>query len=117
MRGFLYNTHNTYLKILFNLGAIGVSLYLVVLINILVSCRRMIPTAPPTVRSHLIAFFFGFVAMNISVFFVDLYKPWLYIWAYIGLVMRLGVSSMSAWNTAGSPKYLASTDATSAKSG
>ena len=35
------------------------------------------------------AFIFGICFVSVAIFFSLLFKPWLYIWAYIGVTMRL----------------------------
>ena len=96
MRGFRANTHNSYLNILFNLGFPAVIIYLLLIYNIVAACRRALAKVEETVRVHLMAFVFGFAALSVSVLFVELYRPWIYIWAYVGLIMRLAVSSIRA---------------------
>jgi hypothetical protein len=87
------NTHNVYLNHLFNLGLIGLSLFCFLLYNLVSACRRAIENASGIARIHLMAFVFGFSSLCLAVFFVDLYRPWTFIWAYAGLVMRLVVAS------------------------
>jgi hypothetical protein len=38
-----------------------------------------------------VAFIFGLYFVSIAVFFSLLARPWLYIWAYIGITMRMAV--------------------------
>ena len=93
MRGFTRNTHNVYLNILFNLGLPALLIYLALLGNILMTCRRAIWVSEGDVRLYLQAFVLGFAALSVAVFFVDLYAPWIFIWAYTGLIIRLAVES------------------------
>jgi len=37
-------------------------------------------------------FVVGTTAVAVALFFVNLYSPWLYVWAYIGIVMRIAVN-------------------------
>jgi hypothetical protein len=48
--------------------------------------------ASPDVRPLLIGFVVGTLAVTIAVFFVDLYLPWHYYWAYAGAMMRIAVN-------------------------
>lgn len=86
-------THNVYLNHLFNLGLPGLTLYCLLLYKLLSNCRRAISKATGSERSQLIAFVFGFASLSVALFFVDLYKAWIWVWAYIGLVMRLAIAS------------------------
>lgn len=89
---FRYAPHNHYLGLWFNLGLPGVlagGLLLFVAIRMAaVAAER----APDDLRPQLVAFVFGGLALAVAVFFVDLYRPWWYFWAYTGLVMRMAVS-------------------------
>ena len=83
--------HNTYLWYFFNLGAIGLILYLVILRNVLQLTREAINGVSVDGDMLLIGFLFGFAALLLSVFFVDLFAPWYFIWAYAGVMMRVAV--------------------------
>ena len=85
-------SHNTYIGYLFELGAIGLVLFLALLAALFRVTRRAIGLAPPEQRIELMLFVFGFFSLLISVFFVNLYKPWLFVWAYVGLMMRVASS-------------------------
>jgi len=87
------NTHNVYLNHLFNLGLPGLSLYCLLIYKLMSNCRRAISKATGAARNQLIAFVFGFAALSVALFFVQMYKPWIWVWAYAGLVMRLAVAS------------------------
>jgi hypothetical protein len=52
--------------------------------------------ARPDVRAVLIAFAMGTLAVAVAVFFVNLYTPWLYYWAYAGLCMRLAANALES---------------------
>lgn len=83
--------HNTYLWYFFNLGAIGLILYLVILRNVLKLTREAVNGASIDGDMLLIGFLFGFAALLVSVFFVDLFAPWYFIWAYAGIMARVAV--------------------------
>lgn len=83
--------HNTYLWYFFNLGAIGLILYLLILRNILKLTREAINGVSVDCDMLLMGFLFGFVALLVSVFFVDLFAPWYFIWAYTGVMARVAV--------------------------
>ncbi len=87
------NTHNVYLNHLFNLGLPGLTLYCLLIYKLISNCRRAISKATGAARDQLIAFVFGLAALSVALFFVQMYQPWIWAWAYIGLIMRLAVAS------------------------
>jgi hypothetical protein len=89
--GFFYVTHNYYLLLWFELGVVGVLSYLLIIRGTLLTARAAAEVAPSELRAYLIAFIFGISFVSVAVFFALLFKPWLYIWAYIGMTMRLAV--------------------------
>jgi O-antigen ligase len=92
--GFRYATHNYYLQLWFELGIIGLACYLMVIGQLLITARRAAERAPEETAHYLIAFIYGSFAMLAAVFFTAITTPWLYIWAYIGLVMRMAVLAL-----------------------
>jgi hypothetical protein len=89
--GFIYATHNHYLLLWFELGVIGVLSYLLIIGGTVLTARSAAEVAPDELRAYLIAFIFGMFFVSVAVFFTLLGRPWLYIWAYIGMTMRLAV--------------------------
>jgi hypothetical protein len=47
--------------------------------------------ATPSLRAPLAGFVFAALAYASATFFVDLYVPWIYFWAYTGVTMRLAM--------------------------
>ena len=92
--GFFYNVHNHYLWLWFELGIIGLGSYLLVIGQLVITARRAAENASDETARYLIAFIYGIVAVSGAVFFGQLFKPWLYIWIYIGLTMRMAVIAM-----------------------
>ena len=90
---FGYSAHSTYLTILFNLGLIGLALFLAVLVNSLRTARAGAVRAEPATRYFLTGFVFGQSALLVALVFNDLYGAWLYIWPVIGICMRMAVST------------------------
>jgi len=90
---YFYATHNTYLSFLFDLGLIGLCLYLALVFGVLRTARRGIAEMAPYQRTELAMFVIGFIGLLWAISFVNLYKPWLLIWTYIGLMMRLALSA------------------------
>lgn len=83
--------HNGYLKIYFEVGAIGLLLVLLSFANILRTARTALHDAERNVSIVLSAFIFGLFGILVAITFVDLSGPWLFIWAYAGTVMRIAV--------------------------
>jgi O-antigen ligase len=88
---FAYAPHNIYLNYLFELGIIGLLLVLIIFFKIFKISYKNLKNADSIELIVLVSFIFGYIALLISVFFVDLYKPWIFIWSYMGLVMRLAL--------------------------
>jgi O-antigen ligase len=87
--GFFFATHNYYLLLWFELGVIGVLSYLAIIRGAVLTARSAAELAPADLRGYLVAFIFGICFVSVAIFFSLLFKPWLYIWAYIGVTMRL----------------------------
>lgn len=83
--------HNTYLWYFFNLGVIGLVLYLLILRNVLKLTREAVNGISDDGDMLLLGFLFGFAALLVSVCFVDLFAPWYFIWAYAGVMARIAV--------------------------
>lgn len=90
--GFEYAPHNTYLGYWFNLGLIGLLAYLALFAQILAAARAAVSLEGGNVRSLLIAFWVGFLALLVSIFFVELHIPWFFVWAYAGIMCRVAVA-------------------------
>lgn len=89
---FRYAPHNYYLDLWFNLGLVGLICGTMLLVLVVRQALAAVPAAAAPYRSTLMAFSVGAVAIAIATFFVDLYTPWLWFWAYAGLVMRIAVN-------------------------
>ncbi len=86
--------HNHYLASWFNLGLIGLVTTILLFVIPVRTARRALPSAAPTVQPALMGFVVATLAVAVAVFFVELYLPWLYYWAYAGIAMRLAVNAM-----------------------
>jgi O-antigen ligase len=86
---FRYAPHNTYLKFFFELGSIGLILILVALVNIVRIARACLTDARDDERTMIMAFIIGFLGILVAIFFVDLTRPWILIWAFVGILMRV----------------------------
>jgi hypothetical protein len=83
--------HNTYLWYLFNLGIAGLVLYLLILRNVFRLTCDAVGGAAEDGDMLLKGFVLGFAALAISTLFVDLFAPWYFIWAYVGVMARVAV--------------------------
>jgi hypothetical protein len=88
---FRYAPHNHYLGLWFDLGIVGLGLFIFILARLLITVRRAIPIAKEQTRPHLLAFVFGIPSLAVAIIFADLYDPWSYIWLYVGIVLRMSV--------------------------
>jgi O-antigen ligase len=89
--GIIGDPHNTYLLYWFNLGLIGLGLYIFVVIWIVRYAVNSLPYIDEVVRPLIIGFITGFLALHVAIFFVVLYTPWLFIWALTGTILRIVV--------------------------
>jgi len=55
------------------------------------TAMRSFAVAPPHLRIPLAGFVVSTIAYATATFFVDLYVPWIYFWAYTGVTMRLAM--------------------------
>jgi O-antigen ligase len=84
----IFATHNTYLDQWFNLGLLGVFVYVFLEYYTIRMARQMVTQAAPPMQWDMVAYVFGMMAMSVAVTFSNLYTPKPYLWMYIGLVMR-----------------------------
>jgi O-antigen ligase len=84
----IFATHNTYLDQWFNLGLLGVLVYLYIEVQTIITARRAGVLSEPPMRGDMLAYVFGMTALSIAVMFANLYTPKPYLWMYIGLIMR-----------------------------
>ncbi len=88
--------HNHYLLLWFELGLIGLAIFLVMLRQLVTTALTTVAISNAPDRDLIIAFVFSFLILPIGIFFVLLFKPWTYLWPYIGLAMRYTVNVRSA---------------------
>ncbi len=88
-------SHNTYLSLIFSLGIPGLLVFLALLYQICSLTRQGISYAQEKIpRQLMLAFLYGFIPMLVAIFFVNLYKPWFFIWSYVGLIARIAVEQI-----------------------
>lgn len=93
--GIWKSAHNEYVDRLYELGAIGLSLFIVLLYQITTRARRRIATADPELRKILIGYVFAISTVVVSIFFAALPDPWTIIWVVTGLIMGLQAAPVS----------------------
>ena len=87
--------HNIYLHYLWNLGLIGLIPFCFLHWNIMRTTQRSLRPAGESERMVLMGFLTGWGALMACLFFVLLFVPWLFIWAYAGVALRLVSDSLS----------------------
>lgn len=103
---FRYSPHNYYLAQWFNLGLLGLICSVVLLVIPVRTALRSFAVAPNHLRIPLAGFVVSTVAYATATFFVDLYVPWIYFWAYAGVSMRLAMIARETtpeWVTVNQP--------------
>jgi O-antigen ligase len=88
---FRYSPHNYYLAQWFNLGLPGLIASVVLLVLPARTALTSFKVAPQRLKPLLAGFVVALIAYATATFFVDLYVPWLYFWAYAGVAMRLAM--------------------------
>jgi len=86
-------SHNEYLTKLFELGILGLFSYLMIFYLVFKKIKKGILVSEDEQRIMLISFIFGYSGLLVSIFFVNLFNPWFFIWSYIGLCLRLSTLS------------------------
>jgi O-antigen ligase len=81
-------THNDYLNQLFELGLVGLLAFLTIFYQSVRTALHAAVSADAQVRPYMIAFVFGMLGLAVSIFFVNLEKPWDYVWLYAGFTLR-----------------------------
>lgn len=90
-REFYAATHNIYLDYLFNLGAIGLILFLMVFARIIGVARSAISNASKTIRAYFLSLIFGLFGFLVSLFFGEYHGSGFLLWAFLGVSMRLAM--------------------------
>jgi len=81
--------HNTYLLLWFNLGLIGLGLYLSIVVWVIRFAVKSLSYISDSLKPLVIGFITGFLAIHIGVFFVTMYTSWLFIWGLTGTMLRV----------------------------
>jgi O-antigen ligase len=94
-REFSAAMHNHYLNNLFNLGLIGLTLFLAIFVSVLIIFRDSIAPAGPDSRRFLVALTIGLVCLLITQIFGEYHRSAYLIWACLGVGLRLAVDVRS----------------------
>ena len=94
--GFTLVAHNHYLSLWFELGFVGVVSFVLILRQLVTTALTTAAVADASDRNFILAFVFSFLILAVGIFFVLLFKPWTYLWPYIGLAMRYTVNVRTA---------------------
>jgi len=92
--GYYLALHNQYLWLWFELGLIGLSSYVASIWLAVRYAMRAVDVAKPEDRGYLLALVFSMLILSITVFFTLLYRPWAYLWIYVGATLRMAAVSM-----------------------
>jgi len=95
-RRFYAATHNTYLNYLYNLGTIGLVLFIAGFAALLFAARSVLLDASTELKPHFIAMIFGLFGFLISIFFSEYHQSSYLLWAYLGVTMRMAMEVRSA---------------------
>lgn len=90
---FRFSPHNNYLNQWFNLGLIGLVCTVLLFVLPIRTARAAIARTAGPVRPVLMGYIVAALALAVATFFVELFVPWLYFWAYTGIAMRLAVET------------------------
>lgn len=91
--GIWKSAHNEYLDRWYEMGIIGVVLYVAVLRAMVARIRRQLSDMPDEIRRIMIGYTFGMMMTYVNLFFVAIPDPWTVIWIVTGLVMGLQATS------------------------
>lgn len=98
-RAFFISTHNTYLNVFYNLGLLGLGLFMTVLVGTIRYVKLQIENASSTDKALYIGFMYGTIAFLVAIFFVDIHKPWFFIWSTVGITLRIAANSVTFGQT------------------
>jgi O-antigen ligase len=107
-RSFRLATHNLYLYYLYELGTIGLVLFVGIFARILSTARAAITVAAEEQRRHLSALVFGLSSFLIASIFNEYHDAGYLLWAYVGVSMRVAMCEL-ARGTAGAEETTAVT--------
>jgi hypothetical protein len=92
LSGIWKSTHNVYLNVLYELGAIGLTVFVALLRSVVKRSRAFIRRATDVaedIRQVQFGYLFGMFIIFVNMFFVELPIPWGIVWIVTGLVIGL----------------------------
>ena len=87
--GIWKSAHNSYLLILYELGIIGLTLFLLLLLAVILQVRVLLERTEGKERVLMAGVAFGVFSLLGSIVFVDLLTPWFYVWSFIAMSLRI----------------------------
>ena len=90
---FKYSPHNFYVNLWFNLGLVGLASGILMFAIPIRRALTSLRSADVRARAILIGFIVATIAYAVATFFVDLYVPWMYFWAYAGMALRVALNA------------------------
>ena len=87
--GIWKSAHNEYLDRLYELGFLGLILFITLLVCVITRVKKVLRTTQDTYRPILIGYTFGMLSVTVAIFFVALSNTWSFVWAITGMVMGL----------------------------
>ena len=87
--GIWKSAHNNYLLILYELGIIGLTLFVLLLVAVILQIRVLLERTEGKERVLMAGIAFGVFSLLVSIVFVDLSTPWFYVWSFIVMSLRI----------------------------
>ena len=87
--GIWKSAHNTYLLLLYELGIVGLILFIVVLTAVVRQVRVLVKRTEDKERILMSGVAFGLFGVMIAILFLELYSPWFYVWSFLGMSLRI----------------------------
>jgi O-antigen ligase len=102
--GHHFATHSVYVDLLYNLGIIGLTLFVLSFVNAIAIARRGLRDAPEQAAPFLMAMVIGMTSFMIAMAFSDLELAAMFVWAFAGLGLRVAVASSADANRLSGPQ-------------
>jgi O-antigen ligase len=87
--GIWKSAHNSYLLMLYELGAIGLILFAILMVTVISQVRVLVSRTSGKERVLMSGIAFGLFGLLTAITFVDLSIPWFYVWSFIGMSLRI----------------------------
>jgi hypothetical protein len=85
-----------YLNYLYNLGSIGLVLFISIFGQILGAARSVVTSATAGHRPYFVALVFGLFGFLVSLLFSEYHASGYLLWAYLGVAMRMAMDVRSS---------------------